>query len=262
VTERVRAALTAIVPPLLLLAAGVVVWETAVTALDIKPFLLPGPRRVGAAIVQNASALLSGMSYTGAAALLGFGLSLLAGMLVGIVFSQSWWLRTAGYPYAIFLQTVPIIAIAPLIVHWCGRGFPSIVVTAFILSLFPIIASATAGLTRIDADLLDLFRLHRASRWQTLWKLRLPASVPAICVGAKTSSGLAIVGAIVGEFFAGFSGGGSGLGYLILAATDQLRMAELFASVLAATGLGVLGFASVSLLTGRILRHWYDAASD
>lgn len=249
----------AILPPLVLLVLVAAVWQWAVVRWDVRPIVLPGPGLVLEALYRRAGDLLRSVIFSGTAAMLGFFISLVAGTLIAFVFSQSRWLRTSGYPYALFLQTVPIVAIAPLIVHWCGRGWHSIVMTAGILSLFPFIANGTAGLLGVDPDLLDLFRIHNASRWQVLWKLRLPSAVPAICSGAKTSCGLAVVGSIVGEYFVGYGSKSFGLGYMILFAVDQLRMAELFAAVLASTALTVIMFGVVSLATTAILTRWYDA---
>lgn len=254
-----RAIVTTVLPPVLLLGMALVGWSLLVRGFGFKPYLLPGPELVLQAIVRDAGKLGQAMQLTGAAALGGLTASVLLGTATAIIFSQSAWIRRSGYPYAIFLQTVPIVAIAPLIVHWCGRGFPSIILTAFIISLFPIIANGTAGLLSIDPDLLDLFRLNKASRWQILWKLRLPNAVPALCTGARTSAGLAVVGAIVGEFFAGYGGKQFGLGYLILFSSDQARMADLFACVFASTALGVTIFGAITLGTTFILSRWYDA---
>jgi NitT/TauT family transport system permease protein len=245
-------------PPLVLFALVLLAWQGIVTWFEIKPFLLPGPLGVAATIRDSAGRLTQALLFTGAAALCGFGLSLLVGTLVAFAFSQSRILRTSWYPYAIFLQTVPVVAVAPLIVLWLGYGFQSVVVVAFILSLFPIITNATAGLLTIDPDLVDLFRLNNASRWQVLWKLRFPNAVPAICVGAKTSSGLAVVGAIVGEFFAGYGTKQFGLGYLIRAATDGFQSDALFAAVLMSTLLGIAIFGVVTLTGAAILARWYD----
>lgn len=248
-----------VAPPVMLFLVVVAVWHLAVVVWEIKPVLLPGPLLVVKAIGQNLGKLVQAAGYTGAAAGLGFLSSLAAGTLIAFAFSQSRWIRSSGYPYAIFLQTVPIVAIAPLIVRWSGYGFQSVVLTAFIISLFPIIANGTAGLMGIDPDLLDYFRLNNASRWQVLWKLRLPSAVPALCTGAKTACGLSVVGAIVGEFFVGYVGKRYGLGYLILMTSTSNKMAELFAAVLASTLLGVAIFSAVSLLTVTILQRWYDA---
>jgi NitT/TauT family transport system permease protein len=135
------------------------------------------------------------------------------------------------------------------------------VIVAFIVSVFPIVTGATAGLTAIDPDLCDLFRLHDASRWLTLVKLRLPGSVPSIVTGAKTSSGLAVIGTIVGEFFVGYGESGhSGLGYLIQQASGQLKTDLLFCAVLLSTLLGLVVFVGVGYVGATILRCW-DADS-
>lgn len=251
-----------VVPPLLLLLLVGIIWDRLVVFYQIKPYLLPSPLLVIEAITRNSSKLLGAMGFTALAAFLGLGASLVVGTLVAFLFSQSRWIRSSAYPYVLFLQTVPIVAIAPLIVHWCGRGFASVVLTSFIISLFPIVANATSGLLNVDPDLLDLFRLNNATRWQTLTRLRFPNAVPALCTGLKTSCGLAVVGAVVGEFFAGYGGERFGLGYLILYATDQLKMAELFAAVMASTLVSVVMFALVSLLTDFILHRWYDLGKE
>lgn len=258
-TRTLRSLAETLLPPLLLFAVVAALWEAAVVYYQLKPYLLPSPRLVLLSIWTGFPKLLGATLYTATAAVAGLGASLIIGTIIAFVFSQSRWIRASSFPYALFLQTVPIVAIAPLIVHWCGRGFFSVVLTSFIISLFPIIANGTAGLLHVDPDLLDLFRLNNATRWQILTKLRFPNAVPALCVGAKTSCGLAIVGAVVGEFFAGYGGTHYGLGYLILFTTDQLRMADLFAAVLASTALSVILFGLVSSATSAILQHWYDA---
>lgn len=248
-------------PPAVLLAAIVVVWHVAAVAFEIQSLLLPKPARVLSA-AYNEFANIAGATWTTAtAAVCAFALSLIAGVLIGFAFSQSRVIRTSCYPYAIFLQTVPIIAIAPLIITWFGYGSQSVVIVAFIISLFPIITNATTGMLSVDPDLLDLFRLNDATRLQVLWKLRLPNSVPYIITGAKTSSGLAVIGAIVGEFFAG-TNRSLGLGYLIRLKSEQMKTDGLFASVFASTLLGVIIFGSVSLVGSAILHRWYDQPAD
>ena len=241
----------------LLLIGGI--WQGCVTAFDLKPFLLPGPLKVLDAATDNTAKIASATGRTALAAVSGFLASLAAGTLIACAFSQSRLIRTSCYPYAIFLQTVPIVAIAPLIITWFGSGFRSVVIVAFIISLFPIITNATAGMLAIDPDLSDLFRLHRASRLQVWLKLRLPNSVPHILTGARTSSGLAVIGAIVGEFFAGYGSDDYGLGYLILQTANQMRTADLFACVIASTLLGIAIFAAMSVIHATILSRWYDA---
>ena len=243
-------------PPLALFVVVLTVWHFAVTLLGIKRYFLPRPGDVFWAGWEKRDELFSAGMITGKAAVAGFVLSFIAGVLIACLFSQSRAIQRSIYPYAIFLQTVPIVAIAPLIVFWFGYGLKSVIVVAFIISLFPIITNATAGLTEIDKNLLELFQLAGASRWQTLWKLRLPASVPHLAAGAKISSGLSVVGAIVGEIFAGSSQNQLGLGYMITQATGLLKTSELFAAVLTSAVLGIAIFGAVSWLGAWIVSRW------
>ena len=251
--------LHSLLPPLLFFALLLLLWHLIVVLFHLKPFLLPGPLRVGAAIVRHLPSLLYATYLTGLGALVGFLLSFAAGFLVSLLFSQSKIIERGLYPYAIFLQTVPIVAIAPLIVVWFGYGFQSVALIAFIISLFPIITNATTGLTNVDRDLVDLFELHNANRWQVLFKLRVPAAVPYLVTGARVSSGMAVIGAIVGEFFAGYGGVRSGLGFLIVDGTNNLKTDQLFAAVIASTALSMAVFAVVNIVGATVLARWYHA---
>lgn len=243
-------------PPLVVFAGFLLAWQLLCTALAVPSYLVPTPTRVAAAAIDNAAALATGAGLTALAALLGLLISLLLGTTVAIAFSQSRFLARSLYPYAIFLQTVPIVAVAPLIVIWFGTGLASVVLVAVIISLFPVITNGTTGLTRVDPQYLELFAMRDASRAQILVKLRLPGAVPYLVTGAKIASGLAVIGAIVGEFFAGYGAAGFGLGYLIVQSSGQLKTAELFAAIFACTLLGLLLFAAVSLLGELVLRRW------
>ena len=251
-----RHALAAAGPPVLVFVAFVGLWQLACAALDLPPYLIPAPSQVAGEALRHAGALARGAGLTAAAALLGLLASLVVGGLVAVLFSQSRIAARSLYPYAIFLQTVPIVAVAPLIVVWFGTGLQSVALTAAILSLFPIITNGTTGLTRVDPQLLELFALCGATRRQTLVKLRLPGSVPYFVAGAKISSGLAVIGAIVGEFFAGFSADDLGLGALILQTSGRLQTAYLFAAIFASTLLGLALFGAVTLLGELVLRRW------
>lgn len=245
-----------LLPPLLVFVLVLALWQLLCSALALPAYLVPSPARVAAAAVANASTLATATGLTAAAAALGLLISLTLGTAIAVLFSQSRLLARSLYPYAIFLQTVPIVAIAPLIVIWFGTGLASVVLVAVMLSLFPVITNGTTGLTRVDPHFLELFAMRDASRRQLLLKLRLPGAVPYIVAGAKVSSGLAVIGAIVGEFFAGYGSAGYGLGFLILQTSGQLRTADLFAAILACTLLGLLMFSAVSLLGDLVLRRW------
>lgn len=245
-----------LLPPLLVFALVLLLWQLLCSALALPVYLVPSPARVAAAALATAPALATATALTAAAAVLGLLISLSLGTAIAVLFSQSRLLARSLYPYAIFLQTVPIVAVAPLIVIWFGTGLTSVVLVAVMISLFPVITNGTTGLTRVDPQYLELFAMRDASRRQVLLKLRLPGAVPYIVTGAKISSGLAVIGAIVGEFFAGYGSAGHGLGYLILQTSGQLRTADLFAAILACTLLGLLLFAAVSVIGDRVLRRW------
>lgn len=248
-----------VLPPIVLFLLVVVVWHLVVQLSRIESYLLPSPSAVLRAAWAKRVELGGALALTAAGAICGFSASLVIGTLIAITFSFSRIVKASCYPYAVFLQTVPIVAIAPLIVVWFDYGFQSVALIAFIISLFPIITNATTGLTNVDRDLVDLFELHNASRWQVLFKLRLPSAVPYLVTGARVSSGMAVIGAIVGEFFTGYGATRYGLGYVIMQATNLLKTDELFAAVIASTVLGIGVFTVVNVVGATILSRWYHA---
>ncbi|QRO02080.1 ABC transporter permease [Archangium violaceum] len=256
-TEALRSALA----PLAALVILLVLWESVTRLLSIPVWLLPPPSAIAAAGAHDASTLLGAAITTGRSALVGFGLSAVVGVLAAIVLASSRLLERALYPYTLFLQTVPIVAVAPLLVLWFGPGARAVAISSFIVSLFPVIANTLSGLRSVEPPLRDLFRLYGARRLARLWKLELPASLPHLFTGLRIASGLAVIGAIVGEFVAGFSEDAAGLGILVLSAYRQLRTDLLFAAVLAASVLGLVLFGAVSLTGSRLLRRWHPSAS-
>lgn len=248
-------AVLAWIAPVCVLLMLLISWEFFVWYQRIPEVILPSPRRIAAAGVRIRTELLRGTLLTAGAAGTGLLFSTLLGSLTAFLFALSPIVRRAFYPYAVLLQTVPIIAIAPIIIVSLGRGFTSISLIACIISLFPIITNTTTGLTLIDQNLLDLFRLHRASWWQVLIKLRLPCSLPYLFTGIRIASGTAIVGAIVGEFFVG--SGQPGLGALIQRKTVSMALDELYAAVIASTLLGTAVFALISLAAEGVLRRYF-----
>ena len=247
---------TAVGPPLASLLLVLLLWQWMVAAFDLQPFLLPGPLLVAQAFSRHLAALSHAVYLTAIGAAAGFIASFAVGLCVAILFSQSRIVERSLYPYAIFLQTVPIVAVAPLIVLWIGHGLTGVIAVSFILSLFPIIVNATAGLTSVHPDLIDLFRLNDASRWQVLTRLQLPNAVPAILAGARISCGLSVIGAIVGEFFAGYGAEDFGLGYLIILTNAQTKTDYLFATVLCSTLLGFVFFTLTSGVSRMIMKRW------
>lgn len=237
-----------------------IVWQCIVKIFDIHPITLPPPLKVLSTMWDERETLLEAYFATGLAALLGLLSSTCVGVMTAIVFSQSRWIRSALYPYVIFLQTVPIVAIAPLLITWFGYEFKTVVLVSAIISLFPIVSNVTTGLISVDQNLKDLFRLGGASRLQSLWKLRIPFAVSHLILGLRVSAGLAVIGAIVGEFFVGNgSASYAGLGTVMtgwqnLAKTDAI-IAAVFVSTL--LGLSILGI--VNFLAWACLRRWTES---
>src|SRR5580693_985659 len=255
-----RHAITAL-NALAVFAALVVIWQVILWVFRVPPFMLPSPLAVVRAVGARFPSLLNSLAITAEESAGGLAASIVVGVLVALVFAQSRWVRKMLYPYTLLLQTVPIIAVAPLIIMWMGAGIPAVTLIAFIISVAPIIANTTKGLISVEENLVHLFLMHNATSRQVLFKLRLPHAVPDLFVGIRIASGIAVIGAITGELFAG-SGrvGEGGLGYSILYASSQLQTDYLFALVLAATVLGFSFFFVVMFLEWYFLHRWHESA--
>jgi NitT/TauT family transport system permease protein len=236
-------------------------WQAAVLVLKVPSYMLPGPVAVGSAVINRFPSLLQSLLLTAEAAALGLAGSIFAGVAVALIFAQWRWLRRLLFPYTILLQTVPIVAIAPLILMWAGNGVLPVALVAFIICLAPIIANTTQGLISVDENLIHLFLMHKASAAQVLFKLRLPHATPNLFVGIRISAGISVIGAITGELFAGSSRvGEGGLGYSILYASSQLETDYLFALVVAATVLGFAFFFIGMFLEWYFLHNWHESS--
>lgn len=246
-------------PPLLSFLGLTLAMEVGLWFADIPGYLLPRPAEVFSALYAERADLTRAMTRTCLAASAGLLASVVLGLGVAIALSVNDWLRRAFYPYAVFFQTVPIIAIAPLLVIWLGYGLKTIIAVSFIVSVFPIVANTLSGLLSTDPALRDLFRLHRAGTLTTLVKLRIPAALPHFLTGLRISSGLAVIGAIVGEFVADDYREGGGIGTVVMVAIKEMKTAKVFAAVLMAALLGLLFFALVNLLGRLTRRHWHIA---
>ena len=210
-------------PPTLALVLGIALWEFLSQTRLLDPLLVPAPSLVAISLWEDRAEFLIAFSITAMAAMVGFLASTVSGLAIALLLASSRWLFRAFYPYAVFLQTLPIIAIAPLLVIWFGYGMPAVVASSFIVSIFPMIASSLAGLLSADPALRDLFKIYRANRWQILTNLLLPYSLPFILAGMRVAAALAVIGTIVGEFV-----GGTGLGSVIDIARTQQRIDKVF----------------------------------
>jgi NitT/TauT family transport system permease protein len=256
-----KRSLSTVVSAALIFAFLLLVWMWIIRVFHIASFLLPSPMQVAHAAVARFPSLMTSLAITASAAAGGLIASICAGVLIALVFAQSPWLRLMLFPYTILLQTVPIVAIAPLILLWVGPGIFSVTLIAFIICLAPIIANTTQGLISVDRNLVDLFLMNNASRGQILLKLRLPHAMPALFTGIRISSGIAVIGAITGELFAGSTRVGvGGIGYSLQYANAQLETDYLFALVGAATLLGFVFFFTVMFLEWYFLHNWHESS--
>ncbi len=236
-------------------------WQALVDYAEINPYVLPGPLLVAEALWRDGPSLLGSLLVTLRITLAALAASVVFGGALAILFSLSRTLEISLFPYAVILQVTPIVAIAPLIIIWLkDEVFLSLLVCAWIVAFFPVVANTTLGLNSADRNLVDLFRLYGASGWQTLCYLRLPSALPYFLTGVRISGGLALIGAVVAEFVAGTGGADTGLASRILEAGYRLQMPRLFAALLllAATGIGI--FASLSWLTRLLIGHWHESA--
>ena len=245
--------------PVVVGLAVLALWQFLVNAYQVPSYLVPSPVMVATTLLQDWPLLGAALLTTLRVAVLALLLAIVLGVAIAFVFVQSRVIEASLLPYAIVLQVTPIVAIAPLIIIWVKDPGVALVICATIVAIFPVISNTTVGLRSVDPNLLDLFRLNRATRWQTLVRLRIPGALPYFFTGLKVASGLALIGAVVAEFVAGTGGTASGLAYLILLSGIQLNIPRLFAALLLITLSGVTLFCVVSLLGRAALRHWHES---
>jgi NitT/TauT family transport system permease protein len=236
-------------------------WEFAVRHFDVPVFVLPAPSAIWQAFVDNFGSLMFSLWTTLRITWIAFAFAFLGGSLLAIIFSQSRLLEMALYPYAVVLQVTPVVAIAPLIIIWVGfeRINLALVILALIVAFFPIVSNMTLGLRSADSNLVDLFKLYGASRWQVLRRLQLPTALPLLLSAMKVSGGLALIGAVVAEFVAG-SGTATGLAWRIVEAGNRLEIAKMFAALGLLSAVGILNFYALSALEYALLHRWHESA--
>ncbi|MDB9527365.1 ABC transporter permease [Oscillatoria sp. CS-180] len=250
-----------IIAPIIVGLCMLTLWESLVRLFEVPPYLLPGPLLVFQTLVTEWPELFPSLLITLQITVAAFLIAIASGLLIAVIFTQSKWIERSFFPYAVILQTTPIVAIAPLIIIWFKNStFAALVVCAWIVALFPIVSNTTLGLNSADHNLTNLFRLYGASRWQTLWHLRLPSAMPYFLGGLRISGGLALIGAVVAEFVAGTGGARSGIAYQILMSSYRLQIPRMFAALIMTTLLGVLIFVGLTVLSDRLLSHWHESA--
>ena len=245
--------------PLAALGLGLLAWDLVVRIKGIQPFVLPSPGMVFSTLWSDWPILGASLATTLLTTLQGFVLAVIGGVGLAVLFNQSRLVEYSFYPYAVILQVTPVVAIAPLLLVYLPQP-AAVLACAWIVAFFPVLSNTTLGLNSVDRNLVDLFRLYGASRWQLLRHLKLPAALPYILGGVRIAAGLALIGAVVAEIAAGSAGAGSGLAYRIAESGYRLNSPRMFAALLLLSVTGIAIFALLSALTHFALSRWHESA--
>ena len=246
--------------PLTLAALAIGAWDLVVRLNQIPPYILPGPALVAQSLITDWPTLWPSLLVTVRITAMALLAATVGGVGLAVLFSLSRSIELSLFPFAVILQVTPIVAIAPLILIYVDNTDLALLTCAWIVTFFPILSNTTLGLNSADHNLRDLFQLYRASRWQQLTLLRMPAAMPYFLGGLRIAGGLSLIGAIVAEFAAGTAGSGSGLAYRILETGYRLNIPRMFAALLLISLTGIAIFLACTLLQHLLLRRWHESA--
>ena len=246
--------------PAIVMVLMIWLWDRIVVWNEIPHFILPGPGLVATTLVNDWAMLFDALMVTLQITMMALAVAVIGGVGLAVLFTQSRLIEMSFYPYAVILQVTPIVAIAPLIFIYVDSRTAGLLLCAWLVAFFPVLANTTLGLNSADHNLRDLFRIYGASRWQTLRYLRLPAALPYFLGGLRIAGGLALIGAVVAEYVAGTGGIGSGLAFRILEAGYRLNIPRMFAALILIAVTGVIIFAGLSFLSHMLLRKWHESA--
>ncbi|HVZ54716.1 MAG TPA: ABC transporter permease subunit [Pseudolabrys sp.] len=245
--------------PVLVLVLVLLAWDLVVRGFAIPPYILPGPAAVFGTLIGDRVLLWDSLLVTLSITAEGFVLAAVGGVVWAVIFNQWRLAEYSLYPYAVILQVTPVVAIAPLLLIYLPQPL-AVLACAWIVAFFPVLANTTLGLNSVDHNLLALFELYKASRWQILWRLKLPAALPQILAGLRIAGGLSLIGAVVAEIAAGSAGAGSGLAYRIAESGYRLNIPRMFAALLLLSLAGVAIFFALSAVSYLALRRWHESA--
>ena len=245
--------------PVVFFIVALSVWQATVQLNHIPPYIMPAPTVIFYKLIEDRGLLFSSLLITLSVTLKALILATLCGAGLALILSQSRLLERALLPFAIILQVTPIIAIAPLLLVYLDAS-KAVLVCAFLVAFFPILSNTSLGLASVDLRLQELFELYKASAWQKLVYLRIPAALPYFLTGLRIGGGLSLIGAIVAELAAGASGQGTGLAFRIVEAGFRLDVPRMFAALtlISMSGLSIYGL--LALLTHYLLRRWHESA--
>ncbi|MGK6312075.1 ABC transporter permease [Neorhizobium sp. DT-125] len=238
----------------------ILLWQAIITVNSIPQYILPGPLAVANSLYNDWGTLWPALWVTTQITMQALALALIGGVGIAIFLVQSKWIETAFYPITVILQVTPIVAIAPLILIYAPTTQVALLICAFLVAFFPILSNMVQGLKSVDHNLLNLFDLYGASRWQTLLYLKLPSSLPYFMTGLRIGGGLALIAAVVAEFAAGSAGAGSGLAFRLLESQYRLNIPRLFAALILLSLLGVVIFMITSFIAWVSLHRWHESS--
>ncbi len=245
--------------PVIVLALGLAIWAAAVRIEAIPPYVLPAPSLVLRTLITDWPILSQSLLVTLTTTIEGFVLAAVGGFGLAVLFNQSRFVEYSLYPYAVILQVTPVIAIAPLLLVYLQQP-TAVLVCAWIVAFFPVLADTALGLNSVDRNLVDLFSLYRASRFEVLWNLKLPSALPYLLGGLRIAGGLSLVGAVAAEIAAGSAGAGSGLAFRIMESEYRLNIPRMFAALLLLCVTGIVIFYLLALVNYLALRRWHESA--
>ena len=246
--------------PIIVVTLTIWGWDRLVVLNNIPKYILPGPGLVVQTLIDDRAILLPALLVTLKITLMALAVAVIGGVGLAILFNQSRFAEMCFYPFAVILQVTPIVSVAPLLFIYINSKIVALLLCAWIVAFFPILANTTLGLRSADHNLRDLMTIYRASRWQRLRYLQLPSALPYFLSGLKIAGGLSLIGAIVAEYVAGSGGIGSGLAFRILEAGYRLNIPRMFAALLLIALTGIVIFAATSLLNHLMLRKWHESA--
>ena len=239
-----------------------VLWEILFHTLNLRWYLLPPQSMILESIQSNFFSLMGSLAITLKVTLTALIASVIVSVCLAIIFYFSKFIERSMMPITVVLQVTPIIAIAPLITIWVDSSQMATLICAFLVAFFPLLTNTISGLKSTESNHLDLMKLYRANKYQLLRYVVIPNALPYFLSGLKVSTGLALIGAIVGEFVIGPISGHSGLAYRIIEAGYQLEIPKMFASVVLISITGILLFNLIRLISYLILRNWHSSYSN
>jgi len=245
--------------PSLALVIALLAWEFIVWWKAIPPYILPAPSLILATLVKDWDTLYASLLVTLRITAEALVTAILGGVALAMLFAQSRLVERAFFPFAVVMQVTPVIAIAPLLLIYLSAN-TAVLVCAFLVAFFPILSNTALGLSSADHNLLDLFQLYGASRWQQLLWLRAPSALPYFLGGVRIGGGLALIGAIVAEIAAGSAGQGAGLAYRIVESGFRLNIPRMFAALLLISVAGITIYLVLTAFSHLLLRRWHDSA--